>query len=142
MKLRLYFLAWFIFLALLLAPHMASAQITTVGVHTLSRHDPSHGANDINFGAFVSSQSYTVGAYYNSHRRMAYYAGWSTPEWHRLKASFVGVTGYFAPVTLIAIPSLKLYEQDDMSVWLSGSPVKITEDGQSVLHISIAWRLK
>ena len=138
---------WFIFLALMLSVHFASAQtlgnVETVGIHTLTRHDPGHGANDINFGGYVATdKGYIAGAYYNSHHRMAYYAGWSTPEWHRMKASVVGVTGYFAPVTFVLIPSLKVWKGEGYDVWISGSPVKLGEDGQSILHVSVAWSLK
>lgn len=116
--------------------------LDTVGAHTLTRHDPSNGANDINFGGFaVTDKGFLVGGYYNSHHRMAYYAGWTTPEWYRMKVSVVGVTGYFAPVTVIAIPSLKLWQEKDWSLWVSGSPVRLSEDGQSILHLSIAWSL-
>ena len=136
-----------IILALAMLPSIACAdllgKVDTVGVHTLTRHDPSYGANDINFGAYaVTDKGFVVGGYYNSYRRMAYYAGWTTPEWYRMKMSFVGVTGYFTPVTIIGIPSLKLWQEKDWSLWISGSPVKLSEYGQSVLHLSIAWRLK
>lgn len=129
----------------LLFPLIAHADIgkfDTVGIHTLTRHDPSYGANDINLGGYaVTDKGFVVGGYYNSYRRMAYYAGWTTPEWYRMKVSFVGVTGYFVPVTAIAIPSLKLWQEKDWSLWISGSPVRLSEDGQSVLHLSIAWSL-
>lgn len=143
MKLRLYFIAWFLLLALLLTPHMAAAQVTTVGVHGVTRHDPGLGANDVNPGVFAIFESgFLVGTYYNSHFRQSFYAGWTTPEWYRMRLSFVGVTGYFAPVTPIIMPSLKVWQGDKWSAWVSGSPFRLSEDGQSVLHLSFAWSLK
>lgn len=142
MKLRIIFAFWFFLMAMLLAAHFASAQIKTIGVHTLTQHDPGRGANDMNFGVFaVTEQGFVIGGYYNSHYRMAYYGGWSTPEWYRMKLSFIGVTGYTAGILPIVIPSVKLYQFDGPSLWLSGSPVKMGENGQSILHLTLAWDL-
>lgn len=128
-----------VFVSLLLFAHFASAQ--TMAVHTFTRHDPGMGANDVNIGLGYEKNGYVVGGYYNSHYRMSYYAGVASREWYRMRISLVGVTGYFAAVTPVLIPSLKLYEERGAAVWLSGSPFRIHDDGQSVLHLSLSWRL-
>jgi len=133
---------------LLLIPSLSFAfdigSVETVGVHTLTRHDPSYGANDFNLGFYAQTdKGYIAGGYFNSIRKMSYYAGWTSPEWNRLNVSFVGVTGYFKPVTFVAVPSVRLHTfENGPSIFISGSPVKITEDGQAVLHISASWSLK
>ncbi len=135
------------FIIALLFPMAALADVGEIdgfGVHTLSHHAPNNGANDINLGAYVkTNKGYLLGGYYNSWHKMAYYAGWSSNEWNRMNVSIVGVTGYFAPVTFIVIPSVRLYTFDNgPTIHLSGSPVRLTEDGQSVVHLSASWRLK
>ena len=146
MKLKTKFILWFFLMAFMLIPCIASAfdlgKVNTFGFHTVSHHEPWNGANNINLGGFVATdKGFVAGGYYNSWDRMAYYAGWSTPEWHRIKASVIGVTGYFEPVTFLVIPSVKLYQGNKWSAWISGSPVKITQEGQSVLHLSFAWEI-
>lgn len=113
------------------------------GVHTLTRHDPSHGANDFNPGAYVITDTgATLGAYYNSHRNLTAYAGWTTPEWYRFKATAGVATGYHAPLTVVVVPSLRLFTLDNgMNVRLVGGP-KLDENGQSILHVLLDWELK
>ena len=134
-----------LFLLLLPLPALANLFGTPseFGVHTLTRHDPCLGANDINFGAYIrTDKNFLLGGYYNSWRRMAYYVGYTSDEWSRFRVSAVGVTGYFAPVTFVIIPSFRVYSFDNgPSVYLSGSPVKLTEDGQSVMHVTVEWKL-
>lgn len=131
--------------ATLLAASSAQAidfgSIQEAGVHTLSYHAPSNGANDLNFGAYAyTDKGYIFGAYHNSYGRPAVYFGLTTKEWYRMRVSVVGVTGYHAPVTFVAIPSLKVWQQDKMSLWISGSPFRLTENGQAVLHASFQWK--
>lgn len=133
--------------ATLLAASSAQAidfgSIQEAGVHTLSYHAPSNGANDLNFGAYAyTDKGYLIGAYYNSYHKPAFYVGMTSPEWWRIRVSVVGVTGYFAPVTFIVIPSVKVWQQDKMSLWISGSPVRLTDNGQAVLHASFQWRFQ
>lgn len=141
-----------IILALLLLPGIAWADFNLQkytgkpvvgGFHLLTTHSPSNGANDLNVGAFVKTdKDYLFGAYYNSYHRLSLYAGWTSPEWNRLAVSVVGVTGYFSPVTPVLIPSLRIYTNDaGVSFYLSGSPVKLSKDGQSVIHLSASWAL-
>ena len=115
-----------------------------IGLHTASYHDPEGGANNFNLGIYLHTEDgFVIGTYYNSWCKQSLYAGWSTPEWHRLSMSVIGVTGYWQPVTFIAIPSVRLFTNDyGASVHLSGSPAKITEDGQMVLHLSFSWPIK
>lgn len=133
--------------ALLLAPTLACAQWygtpERMGVHTLTRHDPGLGANDLNFGAYVKTdRGFVAGGYHNSWHRMAYYAGWQTPEWYRMRIAVVGVTGYFAPVTLVAVPTLRVWTFDNgATLNVSGGP-RLTETGQGVLHATVEWGLK
>lgn len=118
-------------------------RVDRVGIHTVSRHVPSNGANDINLGVFVTTtKRFVIGTYYNSRHVEAYYAGFYTPEWYRFTLTLGGVTGYYAPVSIILLPTLRVYSfAEGPSVYISGSPFRLTEDGQSVLHLSLVWAL-
>ena len=118
-------------------------KVDRIGVHTLTRHDPGYGANDINLGVFVvTDKNYTIGTYYNSIRKQSYYVGMSTNEWYRVTITGALVTGYWWAVTPVIIQSIRLYSFDQgPSIFLSGGP-KLNDDGQSILHITAVWRLK
>lgn len=138
------------YLAILAALYATGVQaidfgkVDAVGLHTISYHDPQGGANNLNPGVYAhTDKGYVVGTYYNSWQKPSVYAGWQTPEWYRTSLAFVAVTGYTQPVTFIAIPSVRLYTNNaGMSVSLSGSPTKITQDGQMVVHLSFSWPIK
>ena len=145
-----------IILALVLAgaPLAATAQPTMeraaeffgkpkiVGVHTLTRHDPSHGANDINPGVYlITDKGWTVGTYYNSHFRQTFYAGYTTPEWYRFRLTASFNTGYNALPTATVVPTFRLYTFDNgMTLRFAGGP-KLEEKGQSIQHLLIDWEL-
>ena len=122
----------------------AHAEIDAVGLHLYSNHNPSREENnDLNVGGYVhTSGGYIVGAFWNSYKRTAVYAGWRSPEWHRLSFSVAGVTGYFSPVTPIFIPHWRFLETQYGSFSLSGSPVRLEEKGQAILHLSFEMPLK
>lgn len=131
---------------LLLASFSAFAEgpVEAMGVHLFSRHDPNRGENQYNPGLYVRFQhGITVGQYTNSLAKETTYAGWTTPEWYRMRMSFIAATGYKKkdPV-IVPIPSIRLYSFDNgPDVWMSGTPVQIT-NSRAVGHLHIEWKFK
>lgn len=114
-----------------------------VGVHTLTRHDPSHGANDVNPGLYViTDKGWTAGTYYNSHFRQTWYAGYTTPEWFRVRLTASFNTGYNAWPTATLVPTVRLHTFDNGATLRLGGGPKIEEKGQSIQHLLVEWKLR
>jgi hypothetical protein len=107
-----------------------------VGVHLGSWHGGNLACNNgYNPGLYFSdvATGFTAGTYHNSCERQSYYIGVKTPDWHGLSLMVMGVTGYFKPVTLVALPMYTVPLQKDDSLRISGGKSGEIE----VIHFSV-----
>lgn len=114
----------------------APAQAGTVGVHIGSQHFPAQQYNNLNPGAYYIADTgvlrgkYTVGAYWNSERRLSAYAGQS---WDfgpvRLQAGLI--TGYQGRVLPLVAPSVST----GYGFRVAALP-KVESGGSAVIHLT------
>jgi len=123
-------------------------KIDTIGIHTVSRHNPDYNFANFNPGAYVvTDKGWTAGTYANSYSRMTYYAGWTTPEWNRLSATLalahidVGADRFpYHDLELAVVPAVRLFTEGRWSAKLKFMP-KINPNGQDILHLTIEKQL-
>ena len=124
-------------------------KVETIGIHTVSHHDPDYGFANFNPGAYVvTDKSWIAGAYANSYSRMTYYAGWVTPEWYRLSATLavahieMGADRFpYHDLELAVVPAVRLFTEGRLSGKLQWIP-RIKSTDCDVLHIAFEWSLK
>lgn len=119
---------------LALAVH-ADTKIEAYGLHIGSHHAPARDFNNWNPGAYVRwTNGATVGAYYNSERRMSAYAGY-THQWGAFAVTLGAITGYERRAVLpLLVPSVRLGSVGPASFRLAVMP-KIEKRGATVLHL-------
>ena len=124
----------FIFLAVALFTSTFTYADPVYGVHIGSQHFPGKDYNNINPGAYVRYDSgFTLGAYYNSERRVSAYAGY-TYEWGRFGITLGGITGYKRMAILpMVVPTLRLGQIGPATIRLAFLP-KIEKSGATVIH--------
>jgi hypothetical protein len=110
---------------------------TTVGLHLGSVHGGNPPCdNGNNPGVYVGIENgLVVGTYRNSCERQSFYAGYKPPDWHGVGVILMGVTGYEAKVTFVALPTVA-FGSEDFRVRVSGG----AWDGWAVVHFSTEWR--
>ena len=118
-------------------------KVETVGIHTVSYHDPDYNFANFNPGVYVvSDRGWVAGIYANSYSRMTYYTGWVTPEWYRLSATIAVAHIETGPdrfpyrgLELAIVPAVRLFTQDSWSAKLAFMP-KINPNGQDIFHFA------
>lgn len=89
-----------------LATACAAASAGTCGVHIGSHHFPDAGMNNVNPGAYYTTDaSVTVGGYWNSHRKPSFYAA-KLVHVGRVDVALGGVTGYREAISPLVVPSI------------------------------------
>ena len=110
----------------------------SAGVHIGTYHaDRDAGYQEFNPGAFAQCRGATVGAYYNSERRVSVYGG-RTFEWGYFNVTVGAITGYKTGAVLpLVIPGVKLGD----SGWrlLLVPPVPGAKNDMTALHVAYTF---
>lgn len=126
------------------------ACIVAIGMHTVSRHSPSGDYQNANPGLYVMADNGLIfGGYRNSFGRLTYYAGWTTPEWHRLSLTLAAGTGYRPDevpalsngLSVLAAPTIRLVTIGQASLKMVWLP-RVEKSQVEVLHWTVEWKLK
>lgn len=120
----------------------SKANAAEFGLHVGSMHAPRNGMNNANPGAYVITDAgWTLGAYYNSERRMSAYGGWTythrLPSDWRLQVAMGAVTGYESRSVLpLVAPSITTPAAAGWRARIAFLP-KVEKAGANVLHLMV-----
>ena len=109
----------------------------TIGLHVASVHSEP-GFNNVNPGVYYRHNGFTVGAYYNSMRRLSTYAGYTIETSGRVTFALTAgvVTGYPSrPIQPLLIPSVA-YHFNSNAVRIAFIPPAI-KHGVAALHLMV-----
>lgn len=124
----------------------SNATAAQFGLHLASVHAPRNGMNNANPGAYIiSDKGWTIGAYYNSERRVSAYAGrtliYNLPHDWRVEIALGGVSGYGKRRLLpVLAPSVSTPAVDGWRVRVAYLP-KVEKNGTNVLHLMVQREL-
>lgn len=127
----------------------AHAEVTAIGLHTVTYHSrsPAHGEwNNVNPGLYAKTDSgYVFGTLKNSEFKQSFYAGliWETKKVHGLSGHLTAgaITGYAKPVQPLLSFGVSYAVTDCFAVQLNYLP-KPPKTGSSAVHLSLEWSLK